>query len=80
MNDSEEIGEIKTFPLYPYLLQGWQALPNCKPISVGCPGDVRYMTFASPNHPYIYSEMGLNTKDDIKDGAVVRLQKKRSWS
>ena len=36
--------EIKTFPLYPYLLQGKQALPSCKPISVGSPGDVRYTT------------------------------------
>ena len=34
---SEETEEIKTFPIYPYLLQGKQALPNCKPISVGCP-------------------------------------------
>ena len=33
-NESEETEEIKTFPLYPYLLQGYQALPNCKPISV----------------------------------------------
>ena len=40
-NESEET-EIKTFPLYPYLLQGQQALPNCKPISAGRPGDVRY--------------------------------------
>ena len=45
MNESEDTKEIKkTFPLYPYLLQGQQALPNCKPISVGCPGDARYMT------------------------------------
>ena len=44
MNESEETEEIKTFPLYPYLLQGWQALPTCKPISVGRPGDARYMT------------------------------------
>ena len=27
----------KNLPLYPYLLQGQQALPNCKPVSVGCP-------------------------------------------
>ena len=33
MNESEKTEEIKTFPLYPYLLQGQQALPNCKPIS-----------------------------------------------
>ena len=43
-NESEETEEIKTFPLYPYLLQGWQALPNSKPILVGRPGDVRYTT------------------------------------
>ena len=28
----------KSTPLYPYLLQGQQALPNCKSISVGRPG------------------------------------------
>ena len=28
MNESEETEEIKTSPLYPYLLQGQQALPN----------------------------------------------------
>ena len=45
MNEREKkTEEIKTFPLYPYLLQGQQALPNCKPVSVGCPGDARYMT------------------------------------
>ena len=44
MNDSEETEEIKTFPLYPYRLQGWQALPNCKSISAGRPSDVRYTT------------------------------------
>ena len=38
-NESEETEEIKTFPLYPYPLQGQQALPNCKPISVGRPSD-----------------------------------------
>ena len=27
-NESEETEEITTFPLYPYLLQGQQALPN----------------------------------------------------
>ena len=48
MNESEET-EIKTFPLYPYLLQGQQALPNCQPISVGRLGDIRYMTPSS--HP-----------------------------
>ena len=43
-NKREEIEEIKTFPLYPYLLQVQQAFSNCKPISVGHPGDVRYTT------------------------------------
>ena len=28
MNEREETEEIKTFPLYPYLLQGYQALPT----------------------------------------------------
>ena len=27
-NESEEIEEVKTLPLYPYLLQGQQALPT----------------------------------------------------
>ena len=39
-NEREETEEIKTSPLYPYLLQGQQALPNCKPISDGRPSDV----------------------------------------
>ena len=52
-NESEEADEIKTFPLYPYLLQGQQALPNCKPISVRRPGDIKiHDTFATPNHPH----------------------------
>ena len=46
-NESEETEEIKTSPPYPYLLQRKQALPNCKPISDGRPGDIRYMT---PSH------------------------------
>ena len=44
MNESEEKEELKTSPLYPYLLQGQQALPNCKPLSVGRPGDAKYTT------------------------------------
>ena len=48
-NESEETEEIKTFPLYPYPLQGQQALPNCKPVSVGRPSDVRYT--APSHHP-----------------------------
>ena len=42
MNESEETEEIKTF--YAYLLQEQQALPICKAISVGRPGDVSYTT------------------------------------
>ena len=41
---SKRRGTIKTSPLYPYLLQRQQALPNCKPISVERPGDARYTT------------------------------------
>ena len=33
-NESEDTEEIKAFFLYSYLLQGQQALPYCKPISV----------------------------------------------
>ena len=44
MNDTEETEEIKTFLLYPYLLQGEQALPNCNSISIGSCGDVKYTT------------------------------------
>ena len=39
MKESEGTEEITIFPLYPDLLQGQQALPNCKPISVEHPGD-----------------------------------------
>ena len=48
-NESEETEDIKTFSQYLYLLQGQQAWPNCKPILVGRPGDVRYSTPA----PYL---------------------------
>ena len=48
MKESEE-KEVRTFPLYPQLLQGQQTLPNCKPISVGRPGDKSYRT---PTTPY----------------------------
>ena len=44
MNESEETEEIKTFPLYRFPAAKIAALPNCKPISVGCPGNIRYMT------------------------------------
>ena len=53
-NESAETEEIQTLPLYPYLLQGKQALPNCKPISVGRPGDVRY---TSSHHPTIPGQL-----------------------
>ena len=46
MNHREETEEIKTSPP-PLPLQGQQGqqdLPNCKSISVGRPGDVRYTT------------------------------------
>ena len=46
-SESEETEEIKTSPPYPYLQQGQQALPICKPISFGRPGDIRYMI---PSH------------------------------
>ena len=43
MNESEETEEIKTFPIYPYLLQGQQALPNCKAISALVAQDTRHL-------------------------------------
>ena len=49
MKESEGTEEITTFPIYPFLLQGQRALLNCKPISVGRPGDKSYRT-PSP-HP-----------------------------
>ena len=53
MNESEETEEIKTFPVYPYLLQEYQALPNCKPVSAGHPSDTRYMTpLPHPTTPF----------------------------
>ena len=45
MKESEGTEDITTFPLYRYLLQGQQALPNCKPISVGLPRDKQSMKF-----------------------------------
>ena len=63
MNESEETEEIikKKFPLYPYLLQGYHALPNCKPISVAHPGDVRYR---SPL-PHPTTPLGRNEEEDL---------------
>ena len=55
MNGSVETEAITKFPLNPYLLQGQQALPNCKPISVGHPSDARYMTPSTHNHQNIGS-------------------------
>ena len=43
-NESEETEEIGTFPIYPFLLQEWQALPKCKLISAGRSSEVRYTT------------------------------------
>ena len=37
MKESEETEEIETFPLYPYLLQGQQALPNCSQYQLDAP-------------------------------------------
>ena len=59
-NESEETEEIKTFPLYPDLLQGQQASPNCKPISVGYPNDKRYMTPLPHSLPCIPYQRGLH--------------------
>ena len=58
--ESEETEEIKTFPLCPYPLQGKQVLPNCKPISVGRPGDVRY---TAPSHHPTTPDLDLEKSD-----------------
>ena len=58
MNESEETEEIKTFILYPYLLQGQQALPNCKPVSVEPTGCIRYTTPLP--HPTMFMEKKKN--------------------
>ena len=50
-NESKETEEIKTFPLYPYPLQGQQALPNCKPISWTPQWCKIHSTFAPPDRP-----------------------------
>ena len=60
-NESEETEEIKTFPLYPYPLQGKQALPNCKPISAGRPGDLRYTAPNLLNQLVILSCFSIST-------------------
>ena len=62
-NESEETEAIKTFPLDPYLLQGYQALPNCKPISFGRPGDIRYMTHS--HHPITHPPTNIFLQNGI---------------
>ena len=77
-NESEETEEIKTFPLYPYLLQGLQALHNCKPISVGRPGDVRYTTplpqpTTPARHGLLYGTKSRADNSKIKQARAVFL-------
>ena len=48
----------KPFPFYPYLLQEKQGLPDCNPISVGCPGDIRYTRpLPHPTNPNIINKV-----------------------
>ena len=56
MSESEETEEIKTFHLYPYLLQKQQALPNCKLLS----WTPRWCHYFLENK-YIYSKNTLRT-------------------
>ena len=73
MNESEETEEIKISPLYPYLLHGYQALPNCMPISIGRPDDVRYTT-PSPHLTSpccLVSTLGNQKSDSYKEMTVV---------
>ena len=73
MNKSEETEEIKTFPLCPYLLQGQQALPNCKPVSTGRPGDPRYTTpLPHPTTPLIQTK---KLQNGITEGENLQGQK-----
>ena len=46
-NESEETEEIKNIPHLPLPVTRMAGLPNCKPISAGCPGCVRYTTPSS---------------------------------
>ena len=72
-NEREETEEIKTVPLYLYLLQGQQALPNCKPISVGHPGDTIHDTFAPPDHPLKPSRRVPNAQGEARgSGKILR--------
>ena len=48
MKESDETEEIRTFPLYPYLQQGQQALPNITWVPPWCK---IHDSFALPNHP-----------------------------
>ena len=57
MKESEGTEEMTTFPLYTYLLRGQEALPNCKPISVGRPGDKSYRTpLPHPTTPNVMAQ------------------------
>ena len=61
MKEGEGTEGIASFPLYPYLLQGQQALPNCKPISIRRPGDKSYRTPSPyPTTPYFSQKTGFN--------------------
>ena len=76
-NESEETEEIKTVPLYSYLLQGLLALPNCKPISVGGPGDVTYTT-PSPHlrtHPSNHSSPLTQKSEFVADDILKKILK-----
>ena len=64
-------GIIKTFPLNPYLLQGKQALPKCKPVSVGHPCDVRYTTPSHhPTTSIVGGEKSVKVRHDKKNKSV----------
>ena len=54
MSEREETEGIKKNKnVNPYLLQGYQALPNCKQISVGSPSDASYTTpLPQPTTPF----------------------------
>ena len=60
-NESEETEEIKNIPPLP-LPATRMALPNCKPISVGHPSDIRYMTPSHhPTTPSVFNKISLYT-------------------
>ena len=65
MKENEGTEETITFPLYPYLLQGQQPLPCCKPISVGRPGYKSYRPpLPHPTTPRFRSD-NANAKADL---------------